>query len=87
MKQTPYAGLKNVILAGMILVPLIPFILVLPTPHGMKDVGTEYRVGPKAVINDITRTLYGKSSFDVEQWQLNFGPHHGTEHAHGGPFP
>jgi len=29
MKQNPYAGLKKVILAGMILVPLIPFILVL----------------------------------------------------------
>jgi two-component system NtrC family sensor kinase len=29
MKQNPYAGLKKVILAGMILVPLIPFVLVL----------------------------------------------------------
>jgi two-component system NtrC family sensor kinase len=29
MKQNPYAGLKKVILVSMILVPLIPFILVL----------------------------------------------------------
>ncbi|MGB9436971.1 MAG: two-component sensor histidine kinase, partial [Desulfobacterales bacterium] len=29
MKQNPYAGLKKVILAGMILVPLIPFVMVL----------------------------------------------------------
>ena len=29
MKQNPYAGFKRVILANMILVPLIPFILVL----------------------------------------------------------
>ena len=29
MKQKPYAGLKRVILASMILVPLIPFVLVL----------------------------------------------------------
>jgi two-component system NtrC family sensor kinase len=29
MKQNPYAGLKKVILAGMILVPLVPFALVL----------------------------------------------------------
>jgi len=29
MKQNPYAGLKKVILAGMILVPLVPFVLVL----------------------------------------------------------
>jgi sodium-dependent dicarboxylate transporter 2/3/5 len=54
------------------IIPVVLFfiILVLPTPHGMQDVGTEYRVGPKAVINDITRTLYGKSSVDVEQWQM-----------------
>jgi len=53
-------------------VPVLLFftILALPIPHGMKDVGTEYRVGPKAVINHITRTLYGKSSTDVEQWQM-----------------
>jgi two-component system NtrC family sensor kinase len=29
MKQNPYAGLKRVILASMILVPLVPFVLVL----------------------------------------------------------
>ena len=29
MKQHPYAGLKKVILASMILVPLVPFALVL----------------------------------------------------------
>ena len=29
MKQNPYAGLKKIILASMILVPLVPFVLVL----------------------------------------------------------
>ena len=29
MKQNPYAGLKKVILASMIIVPLIPFVSVL----------------------------------------------------------
>ena len=29
MKQNPYAGLKKVILASMILVPLVPFVSVL----------------------------------------------------------
>ena len=29
MKQNPYAGLKKVILASMILLPLIPFVSVL----------------------------------------------------------
>ncbi|UCE54441.1 MAG: DASS family sodium-coupled anion symporter [Desulfobacterales bacterium] len=45
-------------------------ILMMPTPYGMKDVGTEYKVGPKAVVNYLTRTLYNKPSSDVEQWQL-----------------
>mgnify|MGYP000137368618 CR=1 FL=1 len=27
MKQNPYAGLKNVILASMILLPLVPFVM------------------------------------------------------------
>jgi anion transporter len=45
-------------------------ILMMPTPYDMKDVGTEYKVGPKAVVNYLTRTLFNKPSSDVEQWQL-----------------
>lgn len=54
------------------IVPVVLFfvLLLIPTPDGMKDVGTEYKVGPKAVINHITNSLFGKSSVDVEQWQL-----------------
>ena len=51
-------------------VVLLLLILVLPTPYGMKDVGTEYRVGPKAVINLITSTLFNKPSSEAEQWQM-----------------
>ena len=51
-------------------VALFFIILMLPTPDGMKDVGTEYKVGPQAVINHITQKLYGKSSNEAEQWQL-----------------
>jgi anion transporter len=53
-------------------IPVILFFLVLllPTPYGMKDVGTEYQVGPKAVIDKITQDLFNKSSADTEQWQL-----------------
>jgi anion transporter len=36
----------------------------------MKDVGTEYRIGPKAVIEHITRALFDISSEDAQQWQL-----------------
>jgi anion transporter len=53
-------------------IPVILFFLVLllPTPYGMKDVGTEYQVGPKAVINKITEDLFNKPGSDAEQWQL-----------------
>ncbi len=53
-------------------IPVVLFflILVLPTPYGMKDVGTEYKVGPKAVINFLCQELFKKQSGDVEQWQL-----------------
>jgi sodium-dependent dicarboxylate transporter 2/3/5 len=45
-------------------------ILLAPTPYGMKDVGTEYQLGKKAVINFITQTLFDKSSPAAEQWHL-----------------
>ncbi|RJR50127.1 MAG: DASS family sodium-coupled anion symporter [Desulfobacteraceae bacterium] len=53
-------------------IPVIIFFIVLaiPTPYGMKDVGTEVKVGPKAVVDSITRWLFEKSSSEVEQWQL-----------------
>jgi anion transporter len=53
-------------------IPVILFfiILAIPTPYGMKDVGTEVRVGPKAVVDSLTQWLFGKSSNEVDQWQL-----------------
>ncbi|QTA89557.1 SLC13 family permease [Desulfonema magnum] len=51
-------------------VVLLFLILILPTPYGMKDVGTEYKVGPKAVINLICQDLFNNPSSEVEQWQL-----------------
>ena len=36
----------------------------------MKDVGTEIRVGPKAVVNLITKELFNIKSSDVGQWEL-----------------
>ena len=49
---------------------LLFVILIIPTPYGMKDVGTEYRIGPKAVISHITQALFGTSQSDALQWQL-----------------
>lgn len=56
----------------MFIIPVVLFfvLLLMPTPYGMKDVGTEYRVGPKAVIGHITQALFNIKSSDAEQWQL-----------------
>ena len=56
----------------MFSIPVVLFFLLLlmPTPYGMKDVGTEYNVGPKAVVEHITRALFDTSSEDALQWQL-----------------
>ena len=54
------------------IIPVVLFfaVLMLPTPDGMKDVGTEFEVGPTAVVNYITQTLFNRSSGEAEQWQL-----------------
>ncbi len=54
------------------IIPVVLFfiILAIPTPYGMKDVGTEYQLGPEKVVNMITESLFNKSSSDAEQWQL-----------------
>ncbi len=56
----------------LFIIPVVLFalILVLPTPYGMKDVGTEYKVGPKAVVADISGKLFNRRASDVAQWQL-----------------
>ncbi|MBW2591548.1 MAG: DASS family sodium-coupled anion symporter [Deltaproteobacteria bacterium] len=51
-------------------VVLLFVILILPTPHGMKDVGMEYKVGPSAVINSITQSLFNTPGTDAAQWQM-----------------
>ena len=56
----------------LFIIPVVLFfaVLALPTPYGMKDVGTEVKVGPQAVINLITTELFGKESSDATQWEL-----------------
>lgn len=52
--------------------PVVLFflILILPASYGMKDVGTEYTVAPKAVANLITQELFNVKSSEADQWQL-----------------
>jgi len=53
-------------------IPVVLFfvILILPTPYGMKDVGVEYKVGPKAVVSFLTQEIFQTDRSDVAQWQL-----------------
>lgn len=52
-------------------VVLLLIILLIPTPYGMKDVGTEVRIGRKAIIQYITTELFNKDSHQAEQWELS----------------
>jgi sodium-dependent dicarboxylate transporter 2/3/5 len=52
---------------------LVILLLLIPTPYGMKDVGTEVEVGPKAVVNFITMELWEKKSTEADQWQIIAG--------------
>ena len=56
----------------LFIIPVVLFavILMLPTPYGMKDVATEYKVGPTRVIGFLTEELFGTASSDAEQWQV-----------------
>ena len=68
-KETGYDKYVN---WKIFIIPLVLLfaILLMPTPYGMKDVGTEYQVGPKAVADFITQSLFQKQGLDAEQWEL-----------------
>ncbi|WP_373498374.1 DASS family sodium-coupled anion symporter [Desulfococcus sp.] len=51
-------------------VVLLIGILLMPTPYSMKDVGTEYKVGPKAVNSFLAKELFNQETPYLEQWQL-----------------
>lgn len=72
LKKQKAVGYDKYVNWKLFIIPVVLLfaILFMPTPYGMKDVGTEYQVGTKAVINFITQTLYNKSATDVDQWQL-----------------
>ncbi len=71
-KKQKVTGYDKYVDWKLFIFPVVIFfvILILPTPNGMKDVGTEYSVGPKTVINHITQELFNKAPADVTQWQI-----------------
>jgi solute carrier family 13 (sodium-dependent dicarboxylate transporter), member 2/3/5 len=71
-KEKPVTGYDKYINWKIFIIPVVLLfaVLLMPTPYGMKDVGAEFKVGPKVVINHITKELFGKVGYDAEQWQL-----------------
>ncbi|MCK5696269.1 MAG: sodium:sulfate symporter, partial [Desulfobacula sp.] len=71
-KEKKATGYDKYIDWKLFIIPVIFLfaVLLMPTPYGMKDVGTEYKVGPKVVVNHITKELFDIDSSDAEQWQL-----------------
>jgi len=71
-KEKQATGYDKYVNWKLFIIPVVLFflVLVLPTPHGMKDVGMEYKVGPNAVVNFVCQHIFEKSRADVEQWQL-----------------
>jgi anion transporter len=51
-------------------VALMFLIMLMPASKGIKDVGTEYKVGPKTVVEFFCQSLFGKAATDAEQWQV-----------------
>ncbi|MBU1344363.1 MAG: DASS family sodium-coupled anion symporter [Proteobacteria bacterium] len=73
MKKTKQVtGYDKYVNWKILIIPVVLFfaVLFIPTPYGMKDVGMEYNVGPKAVINHFTTVLFNKASSDAQQWEL-----------------
>lgn len=71
-KEKPATGYDKYIDWKLFIIPVVLLfaVLLMPTPDGMKDVGTEYKIGTKVVVNHLTRELFDIGSSDAEQWQL-----------------
>lgn len=73
MKQKKATGYDKYIDWKIFSLPvvLLSAILIMPPTAGMRDVGVEYALGGKTVINHLSKILFEKeSSEDLEQWQL-----------------
>ena len=45
-------------------------ILLLPPMQGMRDVGTEYSLGPRVVVEYLAQRLFDKPTADLDQWEM-----------------
>jgi anion transporter len=51
-------------------VVLLFSMLLMPPTAGMRDVGVEYSLGTQAVTDYLAKRLFGKTTSDLEQWEL-----------------
>ncbi len=72
LKKKKATGYDKYVDWKLFVIPLVLLfgILAMPTPYSMKDVGTEYKVGPKAVTSYLAKELFDRKTADLEQWQL-----------------
>jgi anion transporter len=49
---------------------LLFLLLIIPTPKSMLDVGIEYAMGPKYVQEYFAKNLFGKSTGEIAQWEI-----------------
>ncbi|GEM_PF-26471 len=72
LKKKKATGYDKYVDWKLFVIPLVLLIgiLAMPTPYSMKDVGTEYKVGPKAVTGYLAKELFDRKTPDLEQWQL-----------------
>jgi solute carrier family 13 (sodium-dependent dicarboxylate transporter), member 2/3/5 len=49
---------------------LVTILMLIPTPKGMMDVGVEYSMGSKYVMNYFATGLFGKETNNLAQWQV-----------------
>ena len=71
-KKQKVTGYDKYVDWKLFIIPVVIFalILIIPAPEGMRDVGTEYSIGPETVIGHVTQELFQTSMSDAQQWQL-----------------
>jgi len=49
---------------------LVTILMFIPTPKSMIDVGVEYSMGPKYMMNHFAKELFDKPANELSQWQI-----------------
>lgn len=70
-KKEQAVGYDKYIDWKIFIVPVILLLvmLIMPATNSLKDVGTEYGIGPKVVQRHLAQKLFNNSPSDMEQWE------------------